>query len=104
MDPKLIELISLFLILLVTGVFWGPWIALHRSLPIFTKEEFMKITHAMADNLEKPMRILMPLCIMSLGVSVLLSPDKDKREFACLLGSLGCMLLTLIVTLTIELP
>ncbi len=104
MDLRLIRLFTLFLILLVTGVFWGPWIALHRSLHIFTKEEFMKITHAMADNLEKPMRILMPLCILFLAISTFLYSHKYNFEFACQLGSLGCMILTLIITLTIELP
>lgn len=104
MEPKLIELISLFLILLVTGVFWGPWIALHRSLHVFTKEEFMKITHAMADNLEKPMRILMPLCILFLGLSVFLYSHPNNLEFACQLGSFGCIMVTLVVTLIVELP
>lgn len=104
METKLIELISLFLILLVTGVFWGPWIALHRSLHVFTKEEFMKITHAMADNLEKPMRILMPLCILFWGLSVFLYSHPNNLEFACQLGSFGCIMVTLVVTLIVELP
>jgi hypothetical protein len=101
MDPKLIELISLFL---MTGVLWGPWIALHCSLHVFAKEEFMKITHAMADNLEKPMRILMPLCILFLGISVFLFSRQNNFEFLCQLGSFGCMIVTLIVTLIVELP
>jgi len=81
MQIQIIQFITLFLLLLVTGVFWGPWLAIHRSITIFTKEEFLKITKTMAANLGRPMQILMPLCILFVLLSVLFYPQKTTWDF-----------------------
>ena len=104
MQIQIIQFIALFLLLLVAGVFWGPWLALHRSLHVFTKEEFLKITKTLAANLGRPMQILMPLCILFILLSVLLFPDKNSAEFYLLAASFCLMMVTLVVTITTELP
>jgi uncharacterized membrane protein len=104
MQLLMIEFISLLLLLLVTGVFWGPWLALHRSLHLFSKEEFIKITNIMAINLGRPMQVLMPLCLLFMLTSVLIYPNKGSFGFYLILSSLGCMIITFIVTMTTELP
>lgn len=100
----ILSLVTLVLLLLVTGVFWGPWLALHRKLDAFTKEELIKITRVMADNLGRPMQILMPVCLLSLLASVVWVHDKNPISFYLFLSSLVCFILTLVVTLTTELP
>ncbi len=99
-----LQFIALFLLLLVTGVFWGPWLALHRSLHVFTKAEFLKITKTLADNLGRPMQVLLPLCILFMLLCLAFFPDKSATGFYLLMASFCCLLLTLIVTLTTELP
>jgi len=51
MFHPLIQFITLFLLLLVTGIFWGSWFALHRSIHVFQAEEFIHIVKTMAANL-----------------------------------------------------
>ena len=81
MPLPIIQFITLFLLLLVTGVFWGPWLALHRSLHVFTKEELIKITKTLAVNLGRPMQILMQLCIVFMLLSVVFYPQKKQPGF-----------------------
>lgn len=104
MNLQLIEFATLLLLLLVTGVFWGPWLALHRSLHLFTKEEFIKITKIMAINLGRPMQMLMPLCVLLMGLSILFYPHKNLLEFYLIVASFCCIIITLIVTMMVELP
>lgn len=104
MHLHLIQFITLLLLVLVTGVFWGPWLALHRSLHVFSKEEFLKITKTLGKNLGRPMQIMMPICITMMGLSLLLFPDKRSTDFFLLAVSFSCLLLTLTVTLITELP
>ncbi len=100
----IIQFIALFLLLLVTGVFWGPWLALHRTLNVFTKEEYIKITKTMGANLGRPMQILMPLCILFMLISVLIYPHKNSPAFYTTLASFGFIIITLFVTMMVELP
>ena len=104
MQLQMIQFITLFLLLLVTGVFWGPWLALHRSLHLFTKEEFIKITKLLGANLGRPMQILMPLCLLCMILSIAIYPHKSSLEFYIMLTSFLFFLITLTVTLTTELP
>jgi uncharacterized membrane protein len=104
MQLQIVQFITLSLILLVTGVFFGPWLALHRTLDVFTKAEFLKITKAMAINLGRPMQILMPLCLLFMLITVILFPYKNHISFYLFIASFFCFVITLIVTLTTELP
>ena len=66
MALHLVQFSALFLLALVTGVFWGPWLSLHRSNRVFSPAEFIHIVQTMIGNLATPMRILMPACILLL--------------------------------------
>src|SRR5277367_4672425 len=104
MTSELIQFIGLFLLMLVTGVFWGPWFSLHRSMKVFTKEEFIHIVKTMSSNLAKPMRIMMPACILFMSLSVWSYPRKDSSGFY--LNTIALILITgsLIITLLVEVP
>ena len=104
MSYSIIQFIALFLLFLVCGVFWGPWLALHRTLYVFAREEFIKITKTLAVNLGRPMQILMPLCILFVFLSVLFYPHKNSTEFYLIVASFCFLVVTLIVTMTTELP
>lgn len=99
-----IDFFALLLLMLVTGVFWGPWFALHRSLHIFTAPEFLKILKTLATNMGKPMQVLMPLCIVLMGLSLWFYPYKNSMGFIFRIISLLFIIVSLVITLTTELP
>ena len=60
MTLKSWHFINIFLAALVTGVFWGPWLGLSRSIESFSPEVFLAIGQRMIGNLAPVMPILMP--------------------------------------------
>lgn len=90
--------------MLVNGVFWGPWFALHRSLSIFNASEFLKIVKTLAANMGKTMAVMMPLCILVTLGSVFVYPEKDTIGFYLCILSLIFILGSLIITMAVELP
>ena len=94
---------SLILVMLVTGVFWGTWFTLTRSLETFPADSFIKIGQTIIHHFAVPMRILMPatlflqllLCLAFLG---------QKPVFYYFLVSFVLMLITLLITLLVEVP
>jgi uncharacterized membrane protein len=90
--------------MLVTGIFWGPWFSLHRKLYVFSKSEFIHIVKTIAANLAVPMRILMPLCILLMLLSVLFHPQKESWEFYLTLIAFCLTVTSLVITLVVEVP
>ena len=43
MKLKAIQFMALLLLMLVTGVFWGTWFSLSRSMEVFSAAEFIHI-------------------------------------------------------------
>jgi len=90
--------------MLVTGVFWGTWFTLTRSLNEFDPAEFIHIGKVIISNVALPMRILMPLCILGMLLTIWLYPDKKSKQFN--FGITACILIiiTLLITLLILVP
>ncbi len=99
-----VQFAALFLLALVTGVFWGPWLALHRSMEVFPGEVFVQIVKTMSRNLAMPMRFLMPACILFLALSTWLYPAIPSTGFYCSLAALALSIVALIITLLTEVP
>jgi hypothetical protein len=57
-------LISIVLSTLVTGVFWGPWVALSRSISTFAPEVFLAIVDRLSRNIAPVMTVLMPTALL----------------------------------------
>jgi uncharacterized membrane protein len=104
MKIKIIHFIPLFLLLLVTGVFWGTWFTLTRSLDEFSASEFIHIGKVIIANVAVPMSIIMPLCILFMVLSVLYYPEKKSTGFYLNILALVLMLITLSITLLILVP
>ena len=101
---KITTFAALFLLALVTGVFWGTWFTLTRSIETFPSSEFIHIGQTIIFNVAWPMRILMPACILCMIVSALLTPEKMSAEFY--LSGAACLLIViaLLITLLVEVP
>jgi hypothetical protein len=61
MKLKIVQFITVFLLFLVTGVFWGTWFSLARSMSSISPGTFLEVGLTMIGNLAVPMATLMPL-------------------------------------------
>jgi len=98
------QFISILLLALVTGVFWGTWLGLSRSMASLTPETFLTIGHAMIGNLGTVMAILMPAAILAtLPVLFLLYRRRSRALYPTLIG-FALFVIALAVTLIVEVP
>ena len=104
MKTKLIQFISLFLLLLVTGVFWGTWFTLTRSIENFTAEEFIHIGKTIIANVAVPMSIIMPSCILFMILSLWFYSLKKSLGFYLGVAAFILIIITLLITLLILVP
>ncbi|HEY4268764.1 MAG TPA: anthrone oxygenase family protein [Galbitalea sp.] len=99
----IVDLASILIVALVFGVYWGPWIALTRSLADFTDEQFLAIVHRMDRNLGTLMTVLLPLALVSLAaVAILAFPT--PLAFWLTVAAFVSLVVSLVVTVTIEVP
>jgi hypothetical protein len=94
----ILEVGAILLAALVFGVYWGPWIALSRSFGGFDGDTFLKVVHQMDRNLGGLMTVLTPIMLLAVAADAIFS----RSPLAYI--ALGMFVLTLIVTITIEVP
>ena len=104
MRLKWIEFLALMGAALVTGVFWGTRFTLPRSLPNFSAGEFIHIGKTIIANVATPMRLLMPATLLFILLAVWKTRRAYKPSFYFYLASLLLMVLTLIITVGVEVP
>src|ERR1700737_1698052 len=64
-NMRIAQFINIFLFALVSGVLWGTWFSLSRSIAAISPAAFLEIGRTIIRNLAWPMRILMPASILS---------------------------------------
>lgn len=101
---KYLELINLVLSALVGGMYWGPWLALSRSLATFEPAMFLAITHRLNQNMAALMTYLTPLGLLSTLPTLYLSFGSQPITFWFTLAGFIGFLTALIVTVWIEVP
>ncbi len=94
----ILEVGAVLLAALVFGVYWGPWVALSRSFGGFDGETFLRVVHQMDRNLGTLMTVLMPITLLAIAADAVLSGS------ALAYVALGLFIVTLVVTITIEVP
>ena len=104
MTWKVTTFVGLFLLALVTGVFWGTWFTLTRSIETFSAGEFIHIGQTIIRNVAWPMRILMPACILFMIASTLLFPEKNSPGFYLSVSACLLIVIALLITLLVEVP
>jgi len=104
MTLKSWQFINIFLAALVTGVFWGPWLGLSRSIESFSPEIFLAIGQRMIGNLAPIMPILMPAAILSTVPVLLMSFRRRSTTFYLTLAGFGLLVVALLITLLVEVP
>jgi len=104
MKHKFIYFTSLFLLVLITGVFWGTWFTLTRSIESFSSEEFVHIGKVIIANVAVPMSIIMPSGILMILLSLWFYTRKNFMGFYSGLLSLVLIIVVLLVTLLVLVP
>ena len=95
---------ALFLLMLITGVFWGTWFTLTRSIENFSADEFIHIGKVIIANVALPMRIIMPSGIMLIILSLWLCRQKRTTGFYAGVLSLILLITVLLITLLVLVP
>ena len=99
---KLFQLMNIVLLLLVSGMYWGPWLALTRSIATFEPDVFLAIVQRLNRNMEPLMTALLPVALLStLPVLVL---EYGSQAFYLTLTGLFLFIVTLVVTVLVEVP
>ena len=89
--------------MLVTGVFWGTWFTLTRSIDGFPADNFIRIGKTIISNVAWPMRILMPATLISL-LWLCVITRKRGLPFYFFVTSFILMAITLVITVAVEVP
>ncbi|MEP6627348.1 MAG: DUF1772 domain-containing protein [Ginsengibacter sp.] len=104
MKIKILQQVSLLLFALVTGVFWGTWFTLTRSIETFTPEAYLAIGKTIIGNIGIPMRMLMPLTLLSVFALLWLWPDKKGLAFIGVVIAFVLLVAATLITVGIEVP
>jgi hypothetical protein len=104
MNLKICELISIVVSALVGGMYWGPWLALSRSMRTFKPEVFLDIVARMNRNMESVMTILTPVALISIAPVLFFSYNEQPRTFYLTLAGFALFVVALVVTMLIEVP
>jgi hypothetical protein len=102
MKGRLVHLVTLLLLMLTAGIFWGTWFSLTRSIAGFSSGEFIHIGKVISANIAVPMKLMIPGSLIFLLVSMVLIYRKDRTVFYYFLFSFLFMLLTLIINFLVE--
>jgi len=100
---NLLDIAAIVLASLILGVFWGPWLALTRSMNSLPPAVFLTVTHRLDKNLGLGMTILYPVTLIAIAAMAVFSFD-SAAAFAVVLAGLGLFLLALVVTTVVEVP
>ena len=104
MKYRIISFGALFLLMLITGVFWGTWFTLTRSLASFSSVEFIHIGQTIIANVADPMKIIMPSGIILMAISLWLAENKKTNSFYLGLVSFVLIIAVLLITLIVLVP
>jgi uncharacterized membrane protein len=101
---KIAEVVSIVLLALVGGMYWGPWLALTRTMSNLKPAALLPVVEQLSKNMATIMTPLVPLSLLSTVPVLLLSFSKHHATFYLTLGALVLFVITLVVTLLIEVP
>lgn len=102
---KAVQFMTLLLFSLVTGVFWGTWFSLSRSIAAITPATFLEVGRLMIANLGGPMSILMPAALLSaLALCALLFRERQTRATLFASAAFVLMVVALVITLGVNVP
>ncbi|MBA2612654.1 MAG: DUF1772 domain-containing protein [Bacteroidetes bacterium] len=104
MTLKIVALINIIISAIVGGMYWGPWLALTRSLKSFDAKVFLVIVKRLNQNMAPLMTVLSPLSLLTTILVLIISYNNQIATFYFTLVGFVLFLIALIVTVAIEVP
>jgi uncharacterized membrane protein len=105
MKLRIAQFITIILLILVAGVFWGTWFSIARSITTIDAQTFLAIGRITIGNLALPMSILIPITSLStLLVLFLLYRQKSMLAFYLMLCGLVLFIVATAITLLVNVP
>jgi uncharacterized membrane protein len=102
---RVVQFVTLMLFSLVTGVFWGTWFSLSRSIGEITPATFLEVGRLMIGNLGGPMSVLMPAAVLSVIVlGVLLYRRRQTQASMFTMAACVLMVVAMLITLSVNVP
>lgn len=101
---KLFELLNIILSAVVGGMYWGPWLALSRSLATFNPDAFLAIVNRLNQNMAPLMTFLTPAGLLATLPTLYLTFGSHPTTFYLTLAGFVSFLVALVVTVRIEVP
>jgi hypothetical protein len=101
---KIWEFVSIALSALAGGMYWGPWLALSRSMRTFKPEVFLDIVDRMNRNMESVMTVLTPASLLSIAPVLFFSYNAQPMTFYLTLAGFALFVVALLVTVIVEVP
>jgi hypothetical protein len=98
------EVVSIVLLALIGGMYWGPWLALTRTMAAFEPEVFLAVVDRLSRNMAPVMTVLTPLALLSTAPVLAFSYGSRPATFALTIVSLVLLGITLLVTVQVEVP
>jgi uncharacterized membrane protein len=100
----IVQLAAMLLLAMTTGVFWGTWFTLTRSIDEFSAAEFIHIGKVIIANVGDPMKVIMPGTLLLLILCLVFAYRQSKSKFYLMMTSLVLMIIALVITLGVEVP
>lgn len=104
MTLKIFELVSIVVSAVVGGMYWGPWLALSRSIDTFKPAVFLDVVDRLNGNMAGLMTVLTPAGLVSIVPVLLLSYSVRPITFYLDLAGFISFVVALLVTVLIEVP
>ena len=101
---KVFELVSIILSAIVGGMYWGPWLALSRSMATFEPKVFLAIVNQMNRNMAPLMTVLTPASLLSIVPILVISYPEHQETFWLALAGFALFIVALLVTVIVEVP
>ena len=100
---KALALINILVSAIVGGMYWGPYLALTKSLKEFELNSFLAIVNRLNKNMAPLMTVLTPLSLLT-TIPVLILSYSNQAAFCFSLMGFLCFVSALFVTIKIEVP
>ena len=104
MTLKVFEVVSATMLAIVGGMYWGPWVALTRTMDELDSATFCTVLRRMIRNMAPVMTYLLPLALLSTLPVLVLSFSTHWATFALTLVALALLSVTVGVTMAVEVP
>ena len=100
----IVQLLGILLVSLVVGIYWGPWVALTRTIARLDVETFLPLVKQLNANLAGLMTVLVPLALLAQVAMLLVDFGRGALPFTLAALALLLFIVTVVVTMLTEVP